>query len=91
MPLEGPLEDTVEKEKTGYEWMKLDEQEKGPSVSESEEPEETRMAAAASAPSKQMREEHEAQNQAVYRSWCEICVQSRGLGTQHKEETDRSD
>ena len=78
-----PLEDPVEQEKTGCEWMKLDEQqdvEEGP-----EEPEETRMAAAASAPSKQMREEHEAQNHAVFRSWCEICVQSRGLGTQHRK------
>ena len=61
--------------------MKFDEQVE----EEPEEPEETRMAAAASAPSKQMREEHEAQNHAVYRSWCEICVQSRGLGTQHKK------
>ncbi len=49
-----------------------------------EEPEETRSAEAASAPSKKMREQHEVENHAVFRSWCQICVESRGLGTQHR-------
>ena len=75
-----------EKKKTGDEWMKVDEQD-GEAVEgeELEESEETRRVAAATEPSKQMREEHEAQNHAVYRSWCQICVESRGLGTQHRK------
>ena len=55
-----------EKKKTGDKWMKVDEQD-GEAVEgeELEESEETRRVAAATEPSKQMREEHEAQNHAV--------------------------
>ena len=32
--------------------------------------------------------EHEAQNHAVYRSWCEICVRARSTGTQHRKRSE---
>ena len=58
-----------------------------------EEAEKTREGVAASAPSRKTREQHEAENHVVYRSWCEVCVQSRGLGTQYrrrrKEQTEK--
>ena len=49
-----------------------------------EESEETKRKIAAKEPSKKLRGEHEDENHAVYRSWCAICVASRGLGTQHR-------
>ena len=51
-----------------------------------EESEETKRKIAAKEPSKKLRGEHEDENHAVYRSWCAICVASRGLGTQHRRQ-----
>ena len=51
---------------------------------EAEESEEFKRSRAAAEPTRRQREEHLEQNHAVYKPWCEICVQSRGLGTQHR-------
>jgi hypothetical protein len=50
-----------------------------------EESEETKRKVAAKEPSRKMRAEHEDENHAVFRSWCTICVASRGLGNQHRK------
>ena len=49
-----------------------------------EESEETKRKTAAREPSKKLRGEHEDDNHAIYRSWCAVCVGSRGLGTQRR-------
>ena len=36
-------------------------------------------------PSKTEILEHESQNHAVYRNWCEVCVKARSAGTVHKK------
>ena len=52
--------------------------------SETEEPEELRRVKACSKPTQREIDEHEDQNHAVYRDWCEVCVASRGTGTPHR-------
>ena len=52
--------------------------------SEAEEPEEVRRIAACRKPTRKQTEEHEDENHAVYREWCEVCVASRGTGTPHR-------
>ena len=37
-----------------------------------------------SQPSRQEIDEHEAACHSVYRSWCRICIESRGIGQQHR-------
>ena len=49
-----------------------------------EESEEFRKSRAAAEPTPEQRENHFLENHAVYRPWCEVCVKSRGLGTQHR-------
>ena len=38
-------------------------------------------------PSKSQIEEHEAQNHAVYRNWCETCIRARSTGLVHRKRT----
>ena len=52
--------------------------------SDAEEPEELKRVKACSKPTQREIEEHEDQNHAVYRDWCEVCVASRGTGTPHR-------
>ncbi|CAE7246360.1 HCN2, partial [Symbiodinium microadriaticum] len=49
-----------------------------------EESEEFRKSRAAAEPTPEQRENHFLENHAVYRPWCEVCVKSRGVGTQHR-------
>ena len=35
-------------------------------------------------PSRQEVDEHEATCHSVYRSWCKVCIESRGIGQQHR-------
>ena len=49
-----------------------------------EESEEFRKSRAAAEPTNEQKENHLLENHAVYRPWCEVCVNSRGLGTQHR-------
>ncbi|CAK9027043.1 Reverse transcriptase Ty1/copia-type domain-containing protein, partial [Durusdinium trenchii] len=39
-------------------------------------------------PTKSEIEEHEAQNHAVYRNWCEVCIKARSTGTPHRKRTE---
>ena len=48
------------------------------------ESEEFRKSRAATEPTPEQRENHFLENHAVCRPWCEVCVKSRGLGTQHR-------
>lgn len=54
-----------------------------------EESEEFRKSQAAQEPTPEQKENHFLENHAVYRPWCEICVKSRGLGTQHRRATQK--
>ena len=62
-----------------------EERQEGSEVEEAaDESEELRKSRAAAAPTAEQRESHLLENHAVYRSWCEVCIKSRGLGTQHR-------
>ena len=37
-------------------------------------------------PTAQQVQQHEDENHAVYRNWCEVCVASRGLGQQKRRD-----
>ena len=50
-----------------------------------EESEEFRRSVEVMEPTARQREEHEQENHACYRPWCRVCVESRGLGTQHRK------
>ena len=52
---------------------------------EFEEPEELRKLHAGRSPTERQRREHEEENHAVYREWCETCVATKGLGSQHRK------
>ena len=52
---------------------------------EIEESEEFKKSVEVSEPTQKQRDDHEMENHAVYRNWCPVCIQSRGLGTQHRK------
>ena len=48
-----------------------------------EEPEEFKRVVACRKPTRKQIEEHEDENHAIFRDWCEVCLASRGTGTPH--------
>ena len=59
------------------------------SEEEVEEGEEFRQIQRVTRPTAQQIQDHEDENHAIYRNWCEVCVASRGLG-QHKKRDRRA-
>jgi hypothetical protein len=37
-------------------------------------------------PTARQRQEHEEENHAIYRKWCNVCVAGRGVGGQHRRD-----
>jgi len=70
-------------------WGPEDEAGEQMSDSEFEEPEELKRLTAGRSPTREMREQHEIENHAVYRDWCDVCVGARGVGTPHRRKERR--
>ena len=51
-----------------------------------EESEEFRRSQKVTMPTPAQIQQHEDENHAIYRNWCEVCVASRGLGQQHRRD-----
>ena len=54
------------------------------SDSEFEGPKMLKKLMAGRSPTREIREQHEIENHAVYRDWCDVCVDARGVGTPHR-------
>ncbi len=49
-----------------------------------EEGEELKRVRVVRTPTAAQRRQHEDENHSIYREWCEVCIQARGLGQQHR-------
>ncbi len=49
-----------------------------------EEGEELKRVRIVRTPTAAQRRQHEDENHSIYREWCEVCIQARGLGQQQR-------